>query len=137
MRGALHVLATIVVLPYLVLASGFLILGHAISTGSLLSFFGTLLAHAAWIIPWGVIGFVCAIVLVAVLGTIPRFRLVGAVCLCLLAAVSLAVIIFMAPTRVGWSELLFLLPCMLVLIFSGWLAKASRDPSLLNERKTQ
>jgi hypothetical protein len=120
MRALLHVLATIALLPYLVLASGFLILGHAISSGTLFSFFGTLLAHAVWIIPWGLIGFASAMVLVAVLGIVPRFRRFGALCLCLLAAASLAVIIFMVPSRVGWSELLFLLPCMLVLIFGGW-----------------
>ena len=120
MRAVLHVLATIALLPYLVLASGFLILGHALSGGSLLSFFGILLAHAAWIIPWGLIGVACAIVLVAVLGIVPRFRWLGGLCLCLLAAASLAVIIFMTSAHVGWSELLFLFPCMLALIFGGW-----------------
>ena len=44
MYAALHVFATIVVLPYVVLAIGFVILGHSISSGSLLSFFDTLLA---------------------------------------------------------------------------------------------
>jgi len=134
MRAALHVLATIVVLPYLVLACGFLILGHAISSGSLLSFFGTLLAHAVWIIPWGLIGFACAMVLVAALGIMPRFRWIGALCLCLFAAAALAVIIFITPSRVGWSELLFLLPCMFVLMFSAWLANVSRGSSRMNDR---
>ena len=127
MRAVLHVLATIALLPYLILASGFLILGHALSGGSLLSFFGTLLAHAVWIIPWGLIGFACAIILVAVLGIVPRFRRLGAVCLSLLAAASLAAIIFMTSSHVGWPELLFLLPCILVLIFGGWSITQTAD----------
>ena len=43
MRAALHVLATIVVVPYVVLASAFVILRHAISRGSLWSVLDALL----------------------------------------------------------------------------------------------
>ncbi|HET7063916.1 MAG TPA: hypothetical protein VFI49_06525 [Rudaea sp.] len=46
MRGALHLLCTLVLLPYLLLAAWFLILGDAISAGSLASFLTTLLSHA-------------------------------------------------------------------------------------------
>jgi len=129
MRAVLHVLATIVLVPYLILAAGFLILGHAISRGSLWSFFDALLADALWIIPWGLIGFACAVVFVAVLGIPVRVRWLGALCLGLLAAASLAVIIFMTWSHVDASELVFLLPCILILFFSGWHARVSRQPS--------
>ena len=126
MRAALHILATIVVLPYVVLAFGFVILGHSIYSGSMLSFFDTLLAHAVWIIPWGLIAFACVMVLVAVLGMIPRFRWLGAVCLCVLAGASLGVIVIGSTPRVDSSQLLFLLPCMVVLIVGAWLAFVTR-----------
>ena len=126
MHAALHVLATIVVVPYVVFACGIVILGHAISTRSLLSFFDTLLAHAVWIVPWGLIGFPCAMILVAVLGVIPGVRWLGAVCLCLLAGASLAVIVIGSTPRLESSQLLFLLPCALVLIVAAWLAVVTR-----------
>ena len=37
MRAALHVLATLMVVPYVILAIGFVMLGDSISSGSLLS----------------------------------------------------------------------------------------------------
>jgi hypothetical protein len=127
MRAALHVLATIVVLPYVALASAFAILGHSISSGSLLSLFDTLLAHAVWIVPWGLIAFACAMIVVAVLGMIPRFRWLGAVCLFFIAGASLAVIFIGNRSRVDSPQLLFLLPCALVLIVSAWLAVVPRQ----------
>ena len=93
MGAALHVLATLVVVPYVILAIGFLLLGHAIASGSLLSFFDRLLNHFLWIVPWGLIGFACAMMLVAIIGVIPGFRRIGALCLFALAGASLAIIL--------------------------------------------
>jgi hypothetical protein len=132
MRAALHVLATIVVVPYVELACGFVILGHAISGGSLWSFFDTLLAHAVWIVPWGLIAFPCVMTLVALLGVIPRFRRLGAVCLCLLAGASLAILIG-STEPLDSEQWLFLLPCTLVLIVAAWLAAVTRQPSRVRD----
>lgn len=122
MRGALHVLSTIVLLPYIALAFGFLFLSHAISSGSLFSFFETLLAQIAWLFPWGLLGFACAIALVIALGLIPRLRWLGGLCLCLIAASCLVVILTVTTSTIGLSQLLFLLPCFAILVFGGWLA---------------
>jgi hypothetical protein len=81
MRGALHLLCTIMLLPYLLLAAWFLILGDAIAGGSLASFFTTLLAHALWLIPWGLLGLTVGIVAVAALGVIDGARWLGGLCL--------------------------------------------------------
>jgi len=122
MLAALHVLATIVIVPYVVFACGIVILGHAISRRSLWSFFDTLLAHAVWIVPWGLIGFPCVMTVVALLGVIPRFRFLGAVCLALLAGASLAVIVIGSTPSPDSSQWLFLAPCVFVLIVAVWLA---------------
>ena len=118
MRAILHVLATLVLVPYFVLAGGFLILGHAISRGSLWSFLDALLAHAAWLIPWGILGLALALVAVAILGAIARARRLAAAILAMLAGASLAVILTIGRGEIDAGALLFLLPCALVLAFA-------------------
>ena len=124
MRGALHLLCTIMLVPYLLLAAWFLILGDAIAGGSLASFFTTLLSHALWLIPWGLLGFTVGIVTVAALGMIDGVRWLGGLCLFALAGACLLIVIAGNPSAIGPGELLFLLPCLAILIFGGWLAVA-------------
>lgn len=122
MRGALHLLCTIVLLPYLMLAAWFLILGDAIAGGSLASFFTTLLAHALWLVPWGLLGFAAAIFGVMALGLIESVRWLGGICLFVLAAGCLLVVVGANTSGIDLGELLFLLPCLAVLFFGAWLA---------------
>jgi len=122
MRSALLVLGTIVLLPYIVLAFGFILLGQAIASGSLAAFFMTLLSQAVWLVPWGLIGIAGVIVLIAALGISARFRWLGAMCLCAIAAVCLAVILVGSTTRIGPPQLLFVLPCAAVLVFAAMVA---------------
>ena len=126
MRGALHILAVAVLLPYLALAFGFLVLRHSISSGTLLSFFETLIAHAGRFAQWGIYVAAFAILVLALLGLIPRFRWLGALCLTVLAASSLLVIAFAPTTGFEFGHWLFLLPCALVLLFGVWLYRAER-----------
>ena len=122
MRGALHLLCTIVLLPYLMLAGWFLILGDAIAGGSLASFFTTLLAHALWLFPWGLLGVAAAILGVIALGLIESIRWLGGLCLFLLAAGCLLVVVGADASALEIGQLLFLLPCFAVLFFGAWLA---------------
>ncbi len=122
MRGALHVLGTIVLVPYVALAIGFALLGQAISGASLGDFLGTLLAQFLWLVPWGFIGLTLAIVLLALLGLSTRLRWLGGLCQCLIAASSIATLIVVTTSPIGVPELLFLLPCLVVLVFGAWLA---------------
>src|SRR5512135_2124392 len=124
MRGALHLLCTMVLLPYLMLAGWFLILGDAISGGSLTSFFTTLLAHALWLVPWGLLGFAAAMFGIMALGLIDGVRWLGAICLFILAAGCLLVVIGMDVSAIDLGALLFLLPCFAVAFFGAWLAIA-------------
>ena len=93
MRGALHVVATLATLPYLLLAAAFLIGGHTIGAGSLWSALDTLLAHFLWIVPWGAIGFAVVMFTVAVLGAYPPTRRLGGLLLALVAGAALALIV--------------------------------------------
>ena len=122
MRGALHLLCTIVLLPYLMLAGWFLILGDAIAGGSLASFFTTLLAHALWLVPWGLLGFAAAIFGVMALGLIESVRWLGGICLFALATGCLLVVVGVDISGIDLGALIFLLPCFAVAFFGAWLA---------------
>ena len=124
MRGAMHLLCTLVLLPYLALAAWFLILGDAIAGGSLVSFLATLLAHALWLMPWGLLGLTAGIIGLAALGMIESVRWLGGLCLFVLAGSCLFIVIAGNPSAVGPGELLFLLPCFAIGIFGAWLALA-------------
>jgi hypothetical protein len=115
-------------IPYLVLAYAFVVLGHAISRGSLLGILDTLLTHFVWMVPWGVIGAAAIIVLVVLLGVIPGVRALGALCLGTLAALSLAIILIVDTSPLDAGALLFLLPCIGVLAFAVWTWSVQRRP---------
>ena len=123
MRGALHLLCSIVLLPYLLLAAWFLILGDAIASGSLLSFFETLLAHALWLMPWGILGFGCGFVILCAIGVSDRLRWLGAACLFVLAAGCL-VVIARIDAVTSFGQVLFLMPCISVLACAAWVLAA-------------
>ena len=121
MRGALHVLGTLVLIPYVALASAFALLGQAIARKSLVGFLDALLSQALWLMPWGLLGIIAVIVIVAGLGLSARLRWLGGVCLCLIAASCIGVLIVLTTSPNGLSELLFLLPCIVVMIYGAWL----------------
>jgi hypothetical protein len=81
MRGALYLLCTLVLLPYLALAAWFLILGDVIAAGSLASIITMLLSHALLLFPWGLLGIAAGIVGLAALGVIESARWLGGLCL--------------------------------------------------------
>lgn len=124
MRGALHLLCTLVLLPYLLLAAWFLVLGDAIAGGSLAAFFTTLLSHALWLMPWGLLGFAGGVLGVIALGLIDGVRWIGGLCLFVLAAGCLLVVIAGSSSAIGLGELLFLSPCFAIMLFGGWLTAA-------------
>ena len=126
MRGALHVLATLAVIPYVLLAAAFLVAGHAIGADSLWNALDTLLAHALWIVPWGAIGFVVVMITVAVVGAYPPTRRLGGILLAALAAGAVVALVTLASGPLDAGQLAFLVPCALALAFGAWLAMADR-----------
>ena len=128
MRGALHVLATLATVPYVVLAAAFAIGGHAIGARSPWNALDTLLAHFLWIVPWGAIGFAVVILTVAALGAYPPTRRLGGLLLALLAGAALVVIVALHSGPLDGGQLVFLAPCALALAWGAWLAFAG-DPA--------
>lgn len=123
MRALLHIVATIATVPYILLATGFLLLGQLINSGSIIAFFDTLISQFTWVMPWGVIGFALALLLLATLGLFAQTRWLAGLLLCLLAGSSLVIILFF-DRAIDMGKLLFLLPCLLVVLFAAWLVRS-------------
>ena len=104
MRGALHVLATITLAPYFLLAAGFVLLGQAIGSGSLWSFFDTLLAQATWLIPWGMIGLAAFFLFLAALGLYSRSRWIAGALLFVVSLGSIAGAVAFPIALAGFSH---------------------------------
>ena len=122
MRALLHLLSFMLLLPSLGLASGFLILGHAIAGGNLLQMLWRLLNDALWVASGGV--FLVAALLLAVLigGFFARTRYVAAAAVAVLALVSGIVLIALGSEPFSAGRELFLLPGVVSLCIGGWLA---------------
>jgi len=127
-RPLAHVIGVLLVLPGAALAAAFLILGHAIASGSLTGFFGALLAVALWLIPWGFLATAVALVALLAAGFSPRYRWFGALCVAALAIGSSIVVSTRGAESSGFSagQLLFFLPALLAAVIGLWLAVSER-----------
>lgn len=121
MRGLFHLLATVTVTPYVVLALAFVLFGRAVASGSWLGFFDTLITQASWVIPWGAIVFALLTCALGVVG-FTSMRWLGGIVLCVLADISLAVLLVMPDSAIDADALVVLLPCAAVALFGGWIA---------------
>ena len=120
MRIAIYLLAMLLLLPYLVLTTGFLVLSHAIAGGTLLAFFEALLRTAMWMIPWGLLAFGLAYAALIAIATNDRWRWAGACCLFVVAVSCVAVILALGSGPLEPGQLIFLLPCLLAAAGSLW-----------------
>ena len=126
MRPLVYLLSFALMLPGLVLASGFILLGHAIAGGSLADFFMRLLSEAALLVDWGIVAALSFLLAILVCGLIGRTRRVAASCVAVLAAASGIVLIALGSHPFAEGRWAVLLPGVASLWMSGWLAV--RDP---------
>jgi len=127
-RPLLHLLSIILVLPSVILASAFIILGRAIATQSLLGVFGQLLADAVWLIPWGLLAACTAVLLVALGGFFVQTRRLAGLCVAILGIGSIVVLIVLTSSRSNASldELPFFIPAVVASCIGLWLAFIER-----------
>ena len=122
----LHVLATLLIAPYAALAIVLLVFGHATAQRSLWGFIDTLFLHAAWIIPWGILGFGTGILVLAGLGIKRSTRTLASALLCALAIASPVILVVVSGSRLDEGAIVFLMPCIVVAMFSTWRVREER-----------
>ena len=121
MRALMQSLAVLAVLPYALLAALFLLIGEAARTRGLFQLIDVALAHANWILQWGMYVFVVFYFALLLLAFVPRLRRIGALILSVVAVGSLLVICTLHATALGFGQILFLLPCVAAAVFGAWL----------------
>lgn len=128
MQAAAFILSTIVLLVYAAIASATLFFGHAISRGTFAAFFSAISAGLNWLIPWGLVGVACCVVVLLILGVNRSTRRVGALILFVLALASASVVAILIRPSDGFGirEVAFLLPCFAVVAVGVWLTSVSK-----------
>lgn len=122
MHPLLHTVCAVVAVPYIALALFFLFVGQVARSKGMLAVIGTVWDNFFFYFTKGMfIAPVLWIGLVA-MGFFPALQRTGSICVCLLAAASLAVIFFCSSTRLELGQILFLVPCFAVALLSLWLA---------------
>jgi hypothetical protein len=121
MHALLHTVGAVVVLPYVTLAMFFLFIGEAARARGLIALVDVTLYHADWLIRWGIFVMPLLWVCLVVMGFVPRLQRASSLCLCLPAVASFIVVVTLSSPRVGFGEIIFLLPCVAVAATSAWL----------------
>ena len=126
----LHLLSIVLLLPGLVFAAGVLVLGRAIAQSSLWGFLGSLLTDALWILPWGLLGGIVLLLVLAGLGFSARWRWIAAAVIALLALASTTILFASGAWPRDAGELVFYLPGLAALGIGTWLVavEAPRTP---------
>jgi hypothetical protein len=128
LRGALHVAATLVLVPYVALALAFALLRDAIAAGSLPAMFLRAVDQFTWLFPWGILAIVAGLAGVAAMGLIGRLRWLGGACVAMIGTGCLLGILLLPTAAPGVGELAFLAPCMAATGLGTWLARAKGEP---------
>ena len=122
MRPLLYLLSFALMLPGLILALGFILLGHAIAGGTLVEFFMRLLSELALLVDWGVLAALAFLLGVLICGLFVRTRWLAASCVAVLAAASAAVLIALGSHPFSEGRWVVLVPGIASLWMSAWLA---------------
>ena len=123
MRPLLHLLSIILTLPSVAIAGIVSILGHAIAKHSLLGFLGDLLDAFIWLIPWGLLAILLALLALILGGFFPRFRWLAALCVAILAIGSTIVVLAQTDlSSFSTDQLPFFLPAVMSASLAVWLA---------------
>lgn len=129
----LHLLSLILVLPSVLLASAFIILGRAIASRSLPGLLWQLLNDVLWMVPWGVLGAGTIILLIAVGGFVVRTRRMAGIAVAVLGigSIVIALTLIISHSNFTWDQLPFFIPAAIGSGIGLWPAFVKkRDPSV-------
>ncbi len=122
MNPLIHLLCTLTLVPYAVLMAWFLLVGRIAASTSPWDMVDTLAYTANWFLWWGVAAFAASFLVLAGMGFVARLRRLALLTLLTVSLAILLGILFYPDKAVGGGELLFLLPCFLVVGLAAWRA---------------
>ena len=123
----LHLLGTLLLVPYVVLAAFFLLVGRAAAAGSWWNLVDLLAGTACWSLRFGLPLAVLGILLLAAGGVFAGTQRLAAMVLAGLAGLVLLVLLLWPKQFPDTGQLLFLFPC--VLVFTGSLCRVLAAPT--------
>lgn len=115
-NALLHSFGSIVIVPYLALALFFIFIDQVASSKGLLGILETIFTN--FVFYFGKAIYVAPVlwVCLVVMGFVPSLQRWGSICLILLAVFSLVVVGFRLPSEMERDHLVFLLPCLAVVV---------------------
>ena len=112
----LHLVMTILSVPYVLLAVMLVLVGHVFSSRGVWAFLNTLLDSLNWTLTWGLLTLGATLLTIIGLGFFESLRWWAALALAVLLLASLGIIFYHFPSLPTWDELVLLTPAILVLL---------------------
>ena len=134
MRSLLHLLSLLLALPGVGLAAALLVFGSGIVTRSPSSFIGVLLDTGAWLLPWGLLACVVALVALVAGGLTTRFRPLASSGVAVLAIGSSVAVLILTASNSSPEQVLFFVLAVISAFLSIWLAGHHRARSEMSVR---
>lgn len=128
MRPLLHLASILLVLPSVLLAAAFVILGRAIATQSLPGLLLQLLDDALFVFPWGLLAAVAMLLLIALAGFFAQTRRAAGLCVAVLGVGSIVILIatIASHSSLTLDQLTFFIPGVVATCIGLWLAAGDR-----------
>jgi hypothetical protein len=128
-RPLLHLVSIFLVLPSVVLAAAFIMLGRAIAAQSLPGILWQLLTDVLFVFPWGMLGALLALLLIAAGGFVAQTRRVAGLCVAVLGIGSIAVLLttILGYSRITLDQLPFFIPGVVASCIGLWFAAGDRN----------
>jgi hypothetical protein len=120
MRGAMHALSTLMLVPYFVLAAFFVLVGRAAASKGWWELFDLLASTMLWTLRLGVPVVVIGFLVLAGAGFFAGAQRVAAIVLTTLAGLVLFILLIWPRTLPDAGQILFLVPCALVFAGGLW-----------------
>lgn len=118
--SVLHVLMTLISIPYILLAAFFVGVGRVASQRGLWAILDTFLDSINWALTWGICGLGVALITICAMGSIEPLRWWATLTLLGMLSVTLCILLYYRASFPSLDELVLLAPAIIVLAICFW-----------------
>ena len=116
----LHVLMTLISIPYILVAALFVGFGHVVSQRGWYAILSTFLDSLSWALTWGICGLGVALITICTMGFFEPLRWWATLALLGMISVALCLILYYSGSFPTFDELFFLTPAIVVVATCCW-----------------